>query len=260
MSRAADELNQVIEAIRRSFPLRNLALPDEFFPAHLSVTLIDAVFRSKGTHNDGTVPATERYCRWVGIARTRANRWDQPSPEAQETLTNMIGRFDELGMHRMIEEVFRTKQFLPDAKIARAEFVLRAARGLRRIGIEVLQNVQDLPCEEIERTLGYCAGFGDATTRVFLMYAGNDDFVRGDDCVREFVAGALGREEVSAATAEDLVRRSAYELVLSPRYLDDQIWRRHSARRMVAKEYFEGRVRTTGKECVEAGLGGLNWP
>ena len=180
-------------------------------------------------------------------------------PEVHESLTDMIGRFDELGMRRMIEEVFRTKQFLPDAKIARAEFVLRAARGLRRIGIEVLQNVQDLPCEEIERTL-YCAGFGEATTRVFLMYAGNDDFVRGDDCVREFVAGALGREEVSGATAEDLVRRSAYELVLSPRYLDDQIRRRHSARRMVAKEYFEGRARTTGKECVEAGLGGLNWP
>ena len=95
---------------------------------------------------------------------------------------------------------------------------------------------------------------------MFLMYAGNNDFVRGDDCVRAFVAGALGREEVSAAKAEDLVRRSAYELVLSPRYLDDQIRRRHSARRMVAKEYFEGRVRTTGKECVEAGLGSSSRP
>ena len=64
---------------------------------------------------------------------------------------------------------------------------------------------------------------------MFLMYAGNDDFVRGDDYVRQFVANALGRTEVSAAKAEGLVRRSAYELVLSPRYLDDQIWRRHSA-------------------------------
>ena len=229
MSRPAVGLNQVIEAVRRSFPLRNLALPDEFFPAHLSVALIDAVFGSKGKHNDGTVPVSERYCRWVGIARTRANRWDKPSPEVQESLTTMIGRFDELGIHRMIGEVFRTKQLLPDAKIARVEFVLRAARKLRHVGIEVLQDVQVRPCEQIERTLGDCAGFGEATTRMFLMYAGNDDFVRGDDYVRQFVANALGRTEVSAAKAEGLVRRSAYELVLSPRYPDDQIWRRHSA-------------------------------
>ena len=229
MSRPAVELNQVIEAVRRSFPLRNLALPDEFFPAHLSVALIDAVFGSKGKHNDGTVPVSERYCRWVGIARTRANRWDKPSPEVQESLTNMIGRFDELGMHWIIGEVFRTKQLLPDAEIARVEFVLRAARKLRHVGIEVLQDIQVRPCDQIERMLGDCAGFGEATTRMFLMYAGNDDFVRGDDYVRQFVANALGRTEVSAAKAEGLVRRSAYELVLSPRYLDDQIWRRHSA-------------------------------
>ena len=260
MSRAADELNQVIAAVRRSFPLRDLVLPDEFFPAHLSVALIDAVFGSKGKHNDGTVPASERYCRWAGIARTRANRWDKPSPEVQESLTNMIGRFDELGLQRMIGEVFRTRQLLPDAKFARVEFVLRAARKLRHVGIEVLQDVQARSCEQIEPTLGDCAGFGEAAIRMFLMYAGSDDFVRGDDYVRQFVADALGRTEVSAAMAERLVRRSAYELVLSPRYLDAQIWRRHSAWPMVAGEHLEGRFRTTGQDSAEADLGSSNSP
>ena len=234
MTRAAVELDRIVEAVRRSFPLRPIALPDEFFPAHLSVALIDAVFRSKGYHNDGTVPATERYCRWFGIARTRANRWDQPAPDVQETLSDMIERFDALGMRRMVGEVFRTRQLLPDAKVARVEFSLRAARELRRGGIEVLQDVQARPCEQIERTLGGCAGFGEDATRMFQMYSGNDDFVRGDDCVRRFVADALGREQVSAAEAEHLVRRCAYELALSPRYLDDQIWRDHSAWPMVA--------------------------
>ena len=69
MPSPAIELTQVIEAIRHTFPLRNLALPDEFFPAHLSVALIDAVFGSTGKHND--VPASERYCRRVRMARTR---------------------------------------------------------------------------------------------------------------------------------------------------------------------------------------------
>lgn len=234
MSRAAVEINQVVEAVGRSFPLTHIELADEFFPAHLSVALIDAVFRSKGKHNDGTVPATERYCRWFRIVRTRANRWEQPAPEVQETLTDMIGRFDELGMPRMIGEVFRTNQLLPDAKLARVEFVLHAARELRSDGVDVLQDIQTLPREQIERTLGGCAGFGEAATRMFLMYTGNDDFVRGDDCVRQFVANALRRKEVSAVKAERLVRRCAYELVLSPRYLDAQIWCRCSDWPMVA--------------------------
>ena len=212
----------------------HIALPGEFFPAHLSVALIDAVFRSTGKHNDGTVPATERYCRWFRIARTRANRWDQPALEVQETLTDMIGRFDALGVPRMAGEVFRTNQHLPAATSGRVEFVLHGACELRRGGMEVLQDIQALPCEEIERTLQSCAGFGEAATRMFLMYTDDDDFVRGDDCVRRFVAGALGRNEVCAAKAERLVRHCAYELVLSPRYLDDQIWRRQSALPMVA--------------------------
>ena len=112
--------------------------------------------------------------------------------------------------------------------------MLRAARELRRVGIEVLQDVQARPYEQIEHTLGECPGLGEAATRMFLMYAGNDDFVRGDDYVRRFVAYALGRTKVSAARAEGLVRCCAYELALSPRYLDDQIWRRRSAWPLVA--------------------------
>ena len=59
---------------------------------------------------------------------------------------------------------------------------------------------------------------------MLLMYTGDDDRVVGDDHVRSFVARAI-RRKVSAAEAVDLVRRSAYELVLSPRYVDCHIWR-----------------------------------
>lgn len=234
MPSPAVELDHVIEAVRYSFPLANLALPDEFFPAHLSVAIIDAVLDSRGKNSENAVPASERYCRWAGIARTRADRWDEPLPEAQESLTDMIGRFDELGDRQAAEEAFGTKQLLPDASNARMESVPRAARALRRAGIEVLQDVQARQSEEVERILRDCAAFGEAAARLFLMYAGSDDFVHGDGCVRRFVAGALGRTEISAARAKRLVRSCAYELALSPRYLDDQIWRRRSACSLVA--------------------------
>ena len=234
MPSPAVELDHVIEAVRHSFPLTNLALPDEFFPAHLSVAIIDAVLDSRGKSSENAVPASERYCRWAGIARTRADRWDEPLPEAQESLTDMIGRFDELGDRQAAEEAFGTKQLLPDASNARMESVPRAARALRRAGIEVLQDVQARQSEEVERILRDCAAFGEAAARLFLMYAGSDDFVHGDGCVRRFVAGALGRTEISAARAKRLVRSCAYELALSPRYLDDQIWRRRSTCSLVA--------------------------
>ena len=47
----------------------------------------------------------------------------------------------------------------------------------------------------------------------------------GDAHVRRFVASAIGERAVSAHQAEALVRGAAYELILSPRLLDQEIWR-----------------------------------
>ena len=43
MSEDVHEIERLMTAIVRSIPLRNVELPDEFFPAHLSVALIDSV-------------------------------------------------------------------------------------------------------------------------------------------------------------------------------------------------------------------------
>ena len=228
MSKAAFEVNEIMRTVRRMLPMENLALPDRFFPAHLSVALTDAIFRSRSEYDDHTVPAARRYCHHFGIAQTRVNRWTAPEAEEQETLTDLIRHYETLGMDRMIGDVFRTDQSLPGTRRPKAEYVLRTAGELQDIGVEVLQDMQVRPCEEIEQVLEDSAGLGAATIRMILMYTGNDEFVRGDDHVRRFVAGALGIEGISAGRAESLVRRCAYELILSPRYLDHQIWSRSS--------------------------------
>ena len=228
MSIAAFEINEIMRTVRRSLPMENLALPDRFFPAHLSVALIDAIFRTRCEYDDHTVPAARRYCRHFDIAQAWVNRWTPPEVAEQETLTDLIRHFETLGLDRMIDEVFRTDQILPGTRRPRAEYVLRTARKLQRIGIEVLEDVQTRPCKEIEQLLEDSAGLGAATIRMILMYTGNDEFVHGDGHVRRFVADALGREGISAGRAESLVRRCAYELIVSPRYLDHQIWSRSS--------------------------------
>ena len=130
----------------------------------------------------------------------------------------------------MADEVFRNGTPLTGAMATNSVSVLRAARVLQRNGIDLLQNVPTRFCDRIEHELRLSAGLGETATRMLLMYTGSDDFVRGDSHIRKFVADAMGRKRISGVGAERLVRWSAYELVVSPRYLDYEIWRSRSMR------------------------------
>ena len=78
MSESEMEVRQVADAVRRSLSLLQLRLPDQFFPAHLSVALIDALFRSQPRGPTSTMAG--RYCHRFGLARTRSERWELPPP------------------------------------------------------------------------------------------------------------------------------------------------------------------------------------
>ena len=225
MSGIAPEIRQVIRAVSRLVPLETARLPDEFFPAHLPVAVIDAVFGSRSEGEEQRPPIAERYCRHFGLARTRADRWQPPPVHEQETVGDLIGHYDELGVRGMTAEVFRTDGCVPGTNLARAEYVLRLAIELRHVGIDVLQDMRTWRRKDIDAVLQTLAGADAHVVRMFLNYAGDDDFVWGDVTVRRFVASATGRSTISAPRAANLVRKAAYELILSPRYLDHQIWR-----------------------------------
>ena len=221
---AALELDRLVRAVTRFISLEQTALPDEFFPAHLPVALIDAVFCTRLEKGDQVPPCAERYCLRFEIEAVRSNQWEFPRVEVQESLGDLVTHFEELGTQSMADEVFQTRQTFPRGSTPRVDLLLLAARELRRIGIDVLQDVSARSPEEIERVLRCSVGFDASATRMFLMFSGGDDFVRGDAVVTRFVANALGREVVCAEDAEALVRRAAHELILSPRFLDRGIW------------------------------------
>lgn len=223
-SATALALQQVVGAVIRSIPLSYLKLPDEFFPAHLTVALIDAILSSRRWRGDAPAPGADRYCRRFGVARVREDRWRLPRVAEQETLSDLIGRYEELGVDRMADEVFLAPRF-SDTTSTETEVVLRAAQALKSTGICVLQDVLVRPPGEIAGALRSLFRGDGCTIRLLLMYTGDDDFVLGDDHVRKFVADAIRRRTVSAAQAVALVRSAAYELVLSPRFLDREIWK-----------------------------------
>ena len=131
----------------------------------------------------------------------------------QETLEDLLRHFDELGTDAMARELFGTTGGSLAAAMRKTKDLLRAARSLRSIGVELLQDVRCRPPEAIEATL---RGAGPHAARLLLMYTGDDDFVRGDTHVRRFVASAIGRRSVRADGAEALVRAAAHELILAP--------------------------------------------
>ena len=219
------EVRQLVDAVCRSIPLDSSQLTDEFFPAHLPVALIDAVFRSRLRHGEQPAPVAERYCRHFGILRRRTDRRSLPAVDEQETLGDLIRRYDELGVDEIARKVLQSRHRFPGVKITRAEIVLRAAQALRCIGVDVLQDMPVRRLAEVDDALRPLPGIGESTVRMFLMFTGSEDFVLGDGHLRRFVASAIGRRAVSATQAEDLVRQAAYELILSPRFLDCEIWR-----------------------------------
>ena len=215
------EMGRVMCAVSRWIPTAAEPLPDTFFPAHLTVALIDAVFgaRSGGAQELVTV----RYCRHLGIGRSRPDRWTLPPVDAQDSLGALVDRYARLGVDAMAETVLRDGSPPDGRRIRRARCVLRFAQALRNHGVETLQDVQSRRPAELAAALRTDARLEGETVRRLLSYAGRDDFVWADGAVRGFVAMALGRATVSAARAAVLLRRAAWELILSPRALDYRI-------------------------------------
>ena len=219
MSEAETDIRLMADAAQRSLPIRESRLPDAFFPAHLTVALVDAVVRPR-TWRPEPMEAAARYCRRFGLATRRPEQWELPPANEQETLEDLIRHFDELGTDAIARELLGTTAGLAAAR-RKAEDLFLAARSLRSIGVEVLQDMRCRPPEAVEATL---RGAGPHAARLLLMYTGDDDFVRGDAHVRRFVASAIGRRSVRADRAEALVRAAAHELIVAPRFLDCLIW------------------------------------
>jgi hypothetical protein len=117
MSSNSRQLNSTLDLLLSD----TLALPDEFFPAHLPVALIGAIFGVL-PRCDGRPPAVfvQRFCSRFGLAPTRPNRWHPPPPEVQASLDDLIGHYETLGVDGMEDTVFRTRCGFPDPTGQRA--------------------------------------------------------------------------------------------------------------------------------------------
>lgn len=225
MASSDSDVGRLLHEVRRLINLQNAELSDEFFPAHLSVALIDAIFTPQLRYYTQVVPIIERYCARFDLLRVRPDRGGVPPVNEQETLTDLIDHYEDLGPNGFQDEIVRSRFRSPGTNILKSENVKRAAIELREVGIETLQDAQCNSAHEIESALRPLSGIGDRTIHMFLTYAGHDEFVKGDVHVCRFVATALHRRRASAEEAERLVGSAARALGIAPRLLDYEIWK-----------------------------------
>ena len=219
------DVGRLVSQVRRRVNLKDAELSDEFFPAHLTIALIDALFTPQLRYYTHVVPIIERYCARFNLRRVRPDRTSLPPVDEQETLTDLIDYYKVLGPGGFQEEIVRSRFCSPGTRILKSENARRAAIKLRKIGIETLQDAQSKSPDQIKCALRPLHGIGDRTIHMFLTYAGKDEFVKGDVHVCRFVATALNRPQVSAEEAERAVGSVARALGIAPRLLDYEIWK-----------------------------------
>ena len=222
------DVGRLVDQVCRLINLNDAELSDEFFPAHLSIALIDAIFTPQLRYYSHVVPIIERYCERFNLHRIRPDRTQLPPVDDQETLADLLDHYKALGSGGFQEEIVRARYRSPGTKILKSENVKRAAIELRRIGVETLQDAQSKTAHEIKCALRPLSGVGDRTIHMFLMYTGDDEYVKGDVHVCRFVATALHMPRVSAEEAERLVQGAGKKLRIAPRLLDYEIWKHGS--------------------------------
>ena len=172
------DLDRLINAVVPLLPDDWPRLPDPFFPAHLPIALVDAVFAiPPACDAQPSHVFTERYCRRFGLERTRADPLEPPPPHAQGTLSDLIAHYEALGMDAM-EEILGSRAPFPGTALTRAAYILRVARVLRRIGIEVLQDLAARAPRTVHEALHALPGAGAALAHRIMMYAGDDCYQR----------------------------------------------------------------------------------
>lgn len=218
-------IEQIACRVCNVIDIQNAELSDEFFPAHVSVALIDSILTPRLNYHKVVVPIIERYCNHFGLQRFRVDRMKLPHENDQETLTNLIDHFKNLGPEGFQEEIIKSRFCSPGTSVLKSENILRAAIELRQIGIQTLQDIQCKKANEIKCVLRPLPGIGDRTIHMFLMYVGRDEYVKGDVHVIRFVKNVLNRRQIVAEEAERLVQRAANKLGIAPRLLDYEIWK-----------------------------------
>lgn len=227
--RVMTHLDELALICRQHLDLR-LLLAEEYYYGHLACCVLDAV-HSMGVRYESARQVPSRYCATYGLNRLRDNTAALPAIGAQEPLSALVARIEDLGVECFASQVVRNRQRTSAVNgILKVDAVHRVARCLLHAGIETFQDLARAGSEPaLEDAIRKIPGQGSGISwRYFCMLAGDDQQVKPDRHIMGFFA-VFTQVAWSTEQAVDLVRQLCEHDVLqdchlTPRSLDYAIW------------------------------------
>jgi hypothetical protein len=231
------EASRIARSATAHLPLAGAALPEVYFYGSLGLCVIDAVFSINAKY-ESTKAAVTRYCDRFHVRRIRATRDEWPAKAEQEPIDTLIARIAEIGAEAFAAGVLRNRQRTSShGGVLKAEAVRQFALVLSDRGIHCFQDL-DQPASDLDldRALREVHGQSSGVSiQYFWMLTGNENLIKPDRMVVEFLEEALGRR-VAVGEATGLIQQAAGELRgqfqgLTPRLLDYLVWNYQRQRR-----------------------------
>lgn len=226
-SKTEHEIQSLTEYIE-SIGLEPIDLPEEFYYPSLPLCIIDSVF-SIGVRYASTQKTVKRFCEsqdWnIGPTENRTM--------GEKSISDLLECFSGLSSDAAAKTLFGNRQRTSAISgILKAEAVQLFAKALLEAGI---QDFPDLTSEHIAKAKATILTIRGQKSGIsfdyFLMLAGDDNLIKPDRRVKNFIAKALGiaQNEVKDDQARILVQDAVKSLnkrgkSWSARRLDYAIW------------------------------------
>ncbi|OZI06992.1 hypothetical protein BWI93_17145 [Siphonobacter sp. BAB-5385] len=208
----------------------NPKLDPEYYYAHLPLCVVDSVF-SMGVKYESVRNVVRRMEPLVGHTLFRDHGSLPIDPAQQISVAAFLEKVEHESPEKLALEVYRNKQRTSTLNgILKAEAVSRFLRVLADFDVQYFQDVPRLITDtnfeqKIKRIPGQASGI---CLSYFFMLAGNDQLIKPDRMVRDFLKAITG-STVTLEEAQVLLAEVSSQLVLkgyemNPRLLDNLIW------------------------------------
>lgn len=205
-------------------------LDSEYYYAHLPLCVVDSVF-SMGVKYESVRNVVRRMEPLVGHILFRDYGSLPTDPSQQASVTSFLEKIENQSPEKLALEIYQNKQRTSSQNgILKAEAVSRFLRVLAKFNVQYFQDVPDLITnadfeQQIKRIPGQASGI---CLSYFFMLAGNDQLIKPDRMVRDFLKAITG-STVTLEEAQVLLAEVSAQLVvrgyeMNPRLLDNLIW------------------------------------
>ncbi len=223
------DVNLMCNFCEKLLNLKDAQLSDEYYYNSLPLCIIDAVYsiNAKYTSTRNTVI---RYCDYFDLKRIRDTK-SFANKEKQHTINEFIYNIEVCGLEYATNEIFKNKQRTSTKNgILKSEAILKIAKILKRYEINTLQDFNEKYSIELEDEIRSVKGQSKGTSIAYLrMLAGNDNFVKVDRHIMNFVEQCINRRltenEIQLLFSKVVIKLKEKYNNITVRLLDNTIWK-----------------------------------